>query len=139
MAVKIVSASLWLLRSSPEVVRKLERVPESPLCVRVSYSKDPVLLVPKDIEVYQVSKPLQGDNLLFFTVKEGADFNPSYLSVVDSTSLSPTISIPNIFEYPWFDNRISSILFDRFFRAARSTSLRGYKPNETRWHPHPLS
>jgi len=146
MARKIPSVTLWLLRNSPEVVKKLERVPEKPLCVRVSskenqteaHSQDPVLLVNEGIEVYQVSKNYRGDNLLFFSAREGGDFNPAYLSVVDSISLHPAIGIPKLFEYPWFDNRTSSLLFDRFFRLSGNTPLSGYKPNTSRWCSHPL-
>lgn len=111
------SVCKWLLDNSPEVVTRLER--ESNLMVIVNDTEklhilDMRLLVAKTAAVYEV-KEYSGKEQLFFSVEDGDDFNPAFLSVVtpENDSLNYAKNVGNLLYYPWFSNKMSSLIFHK--------------------------
>ncbi|MEN9626123.1 MAG: hypothetical protein RL557_451, partial [archaeon] len=101
--------------------------------------------VPSGILVYEIKGDYRSARQFFFSVEEGNTMNSGYLSVVEPErgSLNSTENVGILFNYLWYSNDESSIVFERLATGHRNAPLAGtlsHNPLD-RYMPrgHPLS
>jgi len=142
MTNKIPPVCLWILKTSPKIVRRLDR--ENDLIVKVGASErlnisNMRLIVPKGIIVYQSIRNIRNKGEFFFAVKRGGDMNPAYFSVVQKTengALNYMKNCGQLLNYPWYNHLDSSKLFNTLARGGQRFMLANYHPGIGN---HPLS
>lgn len=127
MAKNIASVTGWLLKQSPNLVKKLERDGDM---IRVRDEeklglKNVKLLVPPRIDVYQVIQEVRNKGLFFFTARANKDTAPAYCSYVEDSSKSLNFmrNAGILLMYPWYSNADSSEIFQRIATANKKTNL----------------
>ena len=145
---KIPQVNKYLLRTSQERVKKLERETEVDMFLlqenRLGIEKIR-LLVPPGIAVYQVIAPFRNKGIkgieLFFTIHENAgDFEKAYLSKValgENEGLNCRAMVIELMRYPWYDNNDSSKIFNTISHSGKNSNLYlvNYKLHISEKHP----
>ncbi|MEN9626019.1 MAG: hypothetical protein RL557_347 [archaeon] len=132
---KLVRLCGWLLEESPEVVQRLERDTSKTMVLVHDQEKLSIpnmrLLVPSGILVYEIKGDYRSARQFFFSVQEGNGMNSAYLSVVEPAgrSLNFAKNVGTLFEYPWYSNEESSIIFERLAAGKRNAPLNGMLPH----------
>ncbi len=136
----------WFLDRQKDIAEKLTR--ESGELINVGESfplqmKNVKLLVPKELEVYRVTKTmLDHRGTEFFYVTRQADDSTAYLSIVEAVKekgekefkLNFAQNTASLLECPWYDGNTSRLIFDRL---ERTTGFSVFKKCERQSGPHP--
>lgn len=130
----------WLLRTSPETARLLDRESSGLMVIVHDTEKLAIphmrLVVPEGILVYEAIGKYRSKAQFFFSVVDGNEMNSGYLSVVEAEkdSLNYAKNVGELLRYPWYSVRESSLVFGRLFEGKTNAPLTGTMP-EKLWHP----
>lgn len=136
MAKKITPINLWLLRNSPDIVKKLANFSGqiNPDSKRLGFGI--TLSVPENIEVYQPIKDYRLKQEILFAARKGEDLGRAYASLVEPRDGNEKY-YGSLLILPWFNNKESSAIFDRFLRHGEPNApLYGILPSRGE---HPLA